>query len=639
MAILVNILGEAVRSGRVKSTSVFYELLKVMEDLLLRPSSQRSYSKRRLILLNLPTGYGKTRLSVIMGKAAFEGLTDSFIRVIHVIPTRNLAEDILKHAEAINLKASVQYIFANPSLKSPYFLSPFVVTTLDSYSFNFLKIPVAEVKYVISRGLGHAGIPRHAIYTALNFIDEYHTFISSEFTDVRHFEEVEVLGLATTFLYFIIKHLLINSITDVILSTATPILTPDVIIKITGIDPNQIIQVSYDLGSREGVNTHGNKIVVNDGEFNDDRFNKNITTRISCMSLDDIARKCVEAFENSSKCLVVLNTISRVINVYDRICKLTSCDKNVVVVHSRFRVKERSQLTNKMKAIDKRGKGIVVASPAIEVGVDFDADILISDAAPIPSLVQRSGRLLRRIDGKQRSGEYIIVYDERLYDDYRKTYTGVYPASITLRSIDAINKVIGSDVVIDWKLTFKGRIGNRISYVSLIDPIIPSNYIVKKLINIKYLNFLTSVISLITTVRDISKARSILGSFIRYYPIIPLFIPDESIDYDSLGKVIDSYAKNYIHYLLPIELSEYVIYLISDILIKKPNTDEVAILVEDYDGYLDFITVNRSKLIKVFIESHVTHNGKTFFPIALVCNNTRYSPALGLNLTRKLVSN
>ena len=609
MAVLVNILGEAVKCGKVKSTGVFYELLKIMEDLLLRPPSQRTHPSRKLILLNLPTGYGKTRLSVVMGKAAFEGFTDSFLRVIHVIPTRNLADDILRHAKAFDLEASTQYMFANPSLKTPYFLSPFVVTTLDSYSFNFLKIPVAEVRHVISRGLGHAEIPRHAIYTALNFIDEYHTFVFSEFSDTRP-KGLEVLGLATTFLYFIIRHLITNSITDVVLSTATPILTPEVISEITGISTNQIIQVSYDLSGKVGVNTYGNRIVINDSEFNDDRFNKHITTRILRMSLDDIAKKCVEVLESGNKCLIVLNTVNRVINAYNSICKLISCGEEVATIHSRFRIKERSELINKIKTIDRNGKGIVVASPAIEVGVDFDADILISDAAPIPSLVQRSGRLLRRIDGKQRSGEYIIVYDERLYDDYRKTYTGVYPASITLRSIDAINKVISNDVVIDWKLIFKGRVGNRISYISLIDPVIPTNFITKNLVNVRYLNFLTSVMSLLTTPKDVSKVKSILSSFTRYYPIVPLFIPDESIDYEGLSKVIDSYAENYINYLLPIELSDYMIYLISDILIKKPNTDEVAILVEDHEGSLDFTTVSRNELIKTFIEGYIVRGGK-----------------------------
>ena len=637
MAVLVNILGEAVKCGKVKSTGVFYELLKIMEDLLLRPPSQRTHPSRKLILLNLPTGYGKTRLSVVMGKATFEGFTDSFLRVIHVIPTRNLADDILRHAKAFDLEASAQYMFANPSLKTPYFLSPFVVTTLDSYSFNFLKIPVAEVKYVISRGLGHAEIPRHAIYTALNFIDEYHSFIFSEFSDTRS-KGLEVLGLATTFLYFIIRHLITNSITDVVLSTATPILTPEVISEVTGISTNQIIQVSYDLSSKVGVNTYGNRIVINDSEFNNDRLNKHITTRILRMSLDDIAKKCVEVLESGNKCLIVLNTVNRVINAYNSICKLISCGEGVVTIHSRFRIKERSELINKIKTIDRKGKGIVVASPAIEVGIDFDADVLISDAAPIPSLVQRSGRLLRRIDGRPRSGVYIIVYDESLYDDRGKTYTGIYPASITSRSIDAINKVISNDVVIDWKLIFKGRVGNRISYISLIDPVISANIITKNLVNVRYLNFLTSVMSLLTTPKDVSKVKSILSSFIRYYPIVPLFIPGESIDYEGLGKVIDSYAENYISYLLPIELSDYMIYLISDILIKKPNTDEVAILIEDHEGSLDFTTVGRNELIKTFIEGYIVRGGKSFFPIAIICNNTYYNPNLGLNLSHKLIN-
>jgi CRISPR-associated endonuclease/helicase Cas3 len=70
----------------------------------------------------------------------------------------------------------------------------------------------------------------------------------------------------------------------------------------------------------------------------------------------------------------------------------------VSVYHSRFCYKHRSKRHRKVidafKAAD--GAAILVATQVAEMSLDLSADLLISDIAPIPSLIQRMGRLNRK---------------------------------------------------------------------------------------------------------------------------------------------------------------------------------------------------------------------------------------------------
>lgn len=71
----------------------------------------------------------------------------------------------------------------------------------------------------------------------------------------------------------------------------------------------------------------------------------------------------------------------------------------LLLIHSRFRPREGAAIQEKMlEAPGKAGK-IVVATQAVEAGIDISSALLITDLCPWASLVQRLGRL-------NRSGEY-----------------------------------------------------------------------------------------------------------------------------------------------------------------------------------------------------------------------------------------
>ena len=88
--------------------------------------------------------------------------------------------------------------------------------------------------------------------------------------------------------------------------------------------------------------------------------------------------------------LVVLNTVEAAQQVYK---KLRGGPYDLTLLHSRFRGIERGP---RMAAVTGRPDGrIVVATQVVEAGVDLSAALLITEAAPWPSLVQRAGRCNR----------------------------------------------------------------------------------------------------------------------------------------------------------------------------------------------------------------------------------------------------
>ncbi|MCI0471480.1 MAG: CRISPR-associated helicase Cas3', partial [Candidatus Aminicenantes bacterium] len=106
------------------------------------------------------------------------------------------------------------------------------------------------------------------------------------------------------------------------------------------------------------------------------------------------------------KILVTINTVGNAQQIYKRIkddapflSGLFIKHGNVMLIHSRFIGKDREakieKLTNKeLKAQEPEIK-ILVSTQVIEASVNIDFDILITETAPLDSLIQRMGRVNR----------------------------------------------------------------------------------------------------------------------------------------------------------------------------------------------------------------------------------------------------
>lgn len=116
----------------------------------------------------------------------------------------------------------------------------------------------------------------------------------------------------------------------------------------------------------------------------------------------DLAREVAGLHHPGSLSLVVLNRVKRAQDVFQALQALSDESPRapeLLLIHSRFRPHERQALQARLRQVDSEpppGGCIVVATQAVEAGVDISARLLFSELAPWTSLVQRFGRCNRR---------------------------------------------------------------------------------------------------------------------------------------------------------------------------------------------------------------------------------------------------
>ncbi|MEM9218123.1 MAG: CRISPR-associated helicase Cas3' [Cyanobacteria bacterium P01_F01_bin.150] len=100
--------------------------------------------------------------------------------------------------------------------------------------------------------------------------------------------------------------------------------------------------------------------------------------------------------------LVICNRVDRAQAIYQ---ELSKSDQSCLLIHSRFRANDRERSQSQLKTY----QGIVVATQAIEAGVDISAAVMFTELAPWSSLVQRFGRCNRR--GEQNDSAQVYWID------------------------------------------------------------------------------------------------------------------------------------------------------------------------------------------------------------------------------------
>lgn len=126
-------------------------------------------------------------------------------------------------------------------------------------------------------------------------------------------------------------------------------------------------------------------------------------------TLGPLTKAIADAHESGTLTLVIVNRVARA----QELRKLLASESKVeavALVHSRFRPADRRRIQS--AALDGSFKGVLVATQAIEAGVDISARTLFTELAPWPSLVQRFGRLNRAGEHEQASAYWIDLDTE-----------------------------------------------------------------------------------------------------------------------------------------------------------------------------------------------------------------------------------
>lgn len=172
--------------------------------------------------------------------------------------------------------------------------------------------------------------------------------------------------------------------------------------------------------------------------------------------------------------LVVVNRVSRAQEIY---AALTTVEKktkqplydpsHVALIHSRFRRPDREKHEKLLfSKEDAKADRIVIATQAVEAGVDVSARLLVTELAPWSSLVQRMGRCNRRAEfpdaevlwvdiEPDAKGELLLPYTKDELDKARAAISKITDASpcslggITVVEVPVVRLVIRRRDLVD----------------------------------------------------------------------------------------------------------------------------------------------------------------------------------------------
>ena len=107
-----------------------------------------------------------------------------------------------------------------------------------------------------------------------------------------------------------------------------------------------------------------------------------------------LAKEVLDLHTQGTTTLLVVNTVARAQAVYKNVSQ-SLAPSQCTLIHSRFRSSDRQLQMDKLPKPRDRKNLVIVATQAIEAGIDLSAARLITELAPLPSLVQRFGRVNR----------------------------------------------------------------------------------------------------------------------------------------------------------------------------------------------------------------------------------------------------
>lgn len=368
--------------------------------------------------INAPTGYGKTFISM---SVALNEFINGYKTIVSY-PLRSLIED-----QKIKFNSFMSWVDGKDVVgcrymgdqTSLYLVYPITLTTIDTLSLTALGISPEDVKNIFNEimgtnygSLGHYMFSWASVYTSTILLDEVHLLYDS--------------SKSLSFLISLIKMTKELGSRLIFMSATIP---NNFIQKVKKFDKN-VIYEKFDKRM--------------DPKFYEERKAKTYEIELGSYSsknkLDNI--KDIIEKENFNRALIVFNTIEDAIKCYNMILG------KKILIHSRFSIKDREEKLKLIKKLSNHEKVVVIGTQAIEAGIDFSSDLIISEIAPPNSLIQRFGRFLRR---NEKNGKACIWYEEEALKDDEKFNYKVYDKQLIIRTLKYLDVHNSINLHIDFE--------------------------------------------------------------------------------------------------------------------------------------------------------------------------------------------
>jgi CRISPR-associated endonuclease/helicase Cas3 len=532
-----------------------------------------TWNEYNVFIIEAPTGYGKTTISAAVSLFTI----NEELKSIVILPLRSLIEDQYEKFKEITEFVGKRYM-NNPDSK--YLSKPVTLTTIDTFALTFFGLSPEDFDKVVRYWSGTAiGSLGHFLFSCTSII------LSNIILD-----EVQLLIDQTKSLNFLIalmESIIRNNQKLIIMSATIPTAFENLIKKELGEYINKIKSIKF--GEHSTDKYFINERLSKNYEINIVRLNKN-------NKYDYINSYIHDKINKYSKIIVIFNTVKDAISFYQ---KLSIDNIPKILLHSRFNEEDKERKINKLKEIKKSNKYIVISTQVIEAGIDISSNLMITEIAPINSLIQRIGRFLRYEN--ENNGELLIWYEvdennelEKIYDKYDKYYKyKVYDYDLTKRTLDSLMDIKNKGKV-NFHIPYSN---NAIGYKELIDRVYNENDL---RIN---RNDVISLINITSKIEDMSYSafKNLLmrleGSFIRnsmLIPIIPRSVFEENKDkYEKMIKLTISISFNLFLELIKNSLiKEYVTKDYKGLFEIKSLSNNQIKMFDNFSGLLKFLYMN-----------------------------------------------
>ncbi|MCE4628239.1 MAG: CRISPR-associated helicase Cas3' [Desulfurococcales archaeon] len=424
----------------------------------MRPIMEAAYedlASGRIPIVVAPTGYGKTRASPeIYNRARQDGLASG---LVHVAPLRSLVRriylDIFKDAGG-----AYQMHDPRPGEdKSPYLLRPLVVTTLDSFTYNMYRLPVLE-SLKIREGLsyGHYYPVYTSVLSSVVVFDEAHLYLSDEASESMIIDTLKALTsyLARAGASLIIETATMRPSTIASIASAMSRSRREIVVRIPSCPERGQGKWKYRERLCSALCDVRGLWIEETRDESLEAADRGIRWDTKVYSSWESALAKAKQLSRDGRVLIVANTVPRAIWISERL------GGDALLIHGRLSAADRERAEEELGRRD--GPRIIVSTQVIEAGVDVNSIAVITEAAPIESLVQRAGRACRRgeeLEYCRENGAHIGI-----------VHTGepskVYPRESVEKAVEAVRQRTERGVPIDWRAPCPGS--DAETYTSLI---------------------------------------------------------------------------------------------------------------------------------------------------------------------------
>ena len=329
-----------------------------------------------------PTGSGKSEVPVTSFLLSKNETLPS--QMIYSLPTRTLIENLSERIQRYaSFKGFSTAFHHGKRAESELFNEDIILTTIDQTVGAYTCTPLSAP---IKRGNILAG----AVSSAFLVFDEVHTFDPNR-------------GLQTAIT--LVVHSSKLRLPFVVMSATLPDILVNKIKKLTG-ENTEIIKVKDE---DEIKSRKDRKVIIHTIPL--------IRNKKVCL------REILEIYNSlaDKKLIVICNTVEKAQQIYkdfQHLIKNGKLDASVILIHSRFLDEDRKQkeeVVQKLFSRESKEHALLISTQVIEVGMNISSSTIISELAPIDSLIQRAGRCARW-GGK---GDF-YVYDIEDYGPYRE---------------------------------------------------------------------------------------------------------------------------------------------------------------------------------------------------------------------------